>query len=91
MEYKKETWQEYKERLISYDYTEEQISEVKRIRESFELCPYEQFRELFLQGVIVRLRKVKKPRNYYVNDLGEFLYLDHYSKSYQVAAEFKTE
>jgi len=87
----REDWEGYKSKLQSFNYTEEQIESVRLIRETFELCPYEQFRELFLQGVIVRVRKVKKPRNYYVNDLGEFLYLDHYTKSYQLAAEFKTE
>ncbi len=87
----REDWEGYKSKLQSFNYTEDQIESVRLIRETFELCPYEQFRELFLQGVIVRVRKVKKPRNYYVNDLGEFLYLDHYTKSYQLAAEFKTE
>lgn len=87
----RENWQDYKERLISYGYNEEQLIEIERVRENFEVCPHEQFRELFLQGVIVRTRKVKKPRNYYVNDLGEFLFLDHYCKSYQVGGHFKNE
>jgi hypothetical protein len=56
-----------------------------------DLCPYEQFRELFLQGVIKRVAKVRKPRNYFVNENGEFLFLNHYHKLYQVAAKFKEE
>ncbi len=91
MEGTKQSWEEYEKILIKFEYTLEQIEAVKAIREGLDLCPYEQFRELFLQGVIERIAKVKKPRNYFVNEAGEFLFLNHYHKSYQVAARFKTE
>jgi len=87
----KQSWEEYEKILIKFDYTPEKIEAVKEIRENVDLCPYEQFRELFLQGAIVRIAKVKKPRNYFVTDSGEFLYLNHYHKCYCVAAKFKEE
>lgn len=91
MEGTKQDWETYEKILIKFDYTPEEIEAVKEVREGCDLCPYEQFRELFLQGVIVRIAKVKKPRNYFVNDKGEFLFLNHFHKSYQVAAKFKEE
>ena len=91
MEYKRENWEQYKERLIAYGYTEEEISAVKEIRENLDHCPDEQFKELVAQGVIIRTAKLKKPRNYFVNDDGEFLFLNHYHRQFQTAAKFKTE
>ncbi len=91
MEYNKENWQEYKERLISYDYTEGQLEKVKQIIESSEHCPDAQFKELVAQGVITRVAKVKKKRNYYVTDLGEFVYLNHRNKQFETAGKFKEE
>jgi len=87
----KQDWETYEKILVKFEYTPEQIEAVKEVRESYDLCPYEQFRELFLQGVIERVAKVKKPRNYFVNEAGEFLFLNHYRKEYQIAARFKTE
>lgn len=84
-------WNKYQEILEKFDYTEEQISAVKEIRENLDNCPYEQFIELVKQGVIVRTRKIRKPRNYYVNEEGQFLYLDHYWKAYNIAGYFKSE
>lgn len=87
----KQDWETYEKILVKFEYTPEQIEAVKEVRENYDLCPYEQFRELFLQGVIERVAKVKKPRNYFVNEEGEFLFLNHYHKAYQIAAKFKTE
>lgn len=87
----KEDWGKYRKKLESYGYSEVELLKVQEVRENYDLCPYEQFRELFLQGVIERVAKVKKPRNYFVNDSGEFLYLNHYHKAYCVAGKFKEE
>jgi len=91
MENTKQDWKVYKEILIKFQYTEEQIESVFNVREKLDLCPYEQFRELFLQGVIQRIAKIKKPRNYYVNESGEFLYLNHRNHRYEIAGKFKNE
>jgi hypothetical protein len=91
MEYKKESWENYKERLISYDYTEEQLEAVKQTIDNSEHCPDEQFKELVAQGVITRIAKVKKKRNYYVTDDGEFVFLNHFNKRFEVAGKFKEE
>lgn len=90
MEYK-ETWEKYKERLKTYDYTEEQIEAVKIIRETYEPCEFEQFKELHKQGVVYRTIKLKKPRHLYVSEDGKFYYLSHYYKSYMFIGFFKTE
>jgi hypothetical protein len=87
----RESWEEYKNRLEKYGYTEEQISAIKEIRENYDLCPDEQFKELVKQGVVVRTKKLKRPRHYYVNDEGQFLYLDWFWKKMNVAGYFKTE
>nr|DAI89600.1 MAG TPA: hypothetical protein [Caudoviricetes sp.] len=89
MESTKQSWEDYLKILIKFQYTPEQIEAVKEVRENYDLCPYEQFRELFLQGVIERVAKVKKPRNYFVNEEGEFLYLNHRNHKYEIAAVFK--
>lgn len=87
----KQRWEEYEKILTKLDYTPEEIEVVKEIREGCDLCPYEQFRELFLQGIIIRTAKVKKPRNYFVNESGEFLYLNHRNRRYEIAGVFKEE
>lgn len=84
----KESWNKYKNRLIFYGYNEEQLQEVEKVREHLDYCPNEQFKELVAQGVVVRTRKIRKPRNYYVNDEGQFLYLEHYEKKYCYAGFF---
>lgn len=87
----KQNWIDYKERLIHYGYNEEQLIEVEKIRETAEHCPDEQFKELVAQGVLVRLAKLKKPRNYYVTEDGDFVFLNHYNKRFEIAAKFKEE
>lgn len=87
----RQAWQQYKERLEYYGYTPEEIESVKEIRESADHCPDEQFKELVSQGIVTRTRKLKKKRNYYVNELGQFLYLDHYKRRFQYAGKFKEE
>jgi len=88
----KQSWEEYKERLISYEYTEEQIAEVARVRnsDSFEHMTFEQFDLLFRQGIIKRSAKLKKPRNLFT-DGQTVLYLSHYHKKYVECGFFINE
>ena len=88
-EFRRYDWEEYKELLKKYGYTDEQIEEVKKFRENpkNEQITWEQFRFLFLNGVIKRTRKLKKIRTLYVFD-DKVWYLDHYVKSYRYCGEF---
>lgn len=88
-EFKRIPWNEYKERLISFDYTEDQILEIAKIRENPEIeeMTWEQFRFLFLNGVLRRTRKLKKIRTLYVFD-DKVWYLDHHVKAYRYCGEF---
>jgi len=85
-------WQKYKEMLEHYGYTEEQISAVKEIRENpeYEYMTPEQFRFLFLNGIVKRTRKLKKPR-VLLTDGEKIFYLDHYVKEYRFCGYFKNE
>lgn len=90
--FRRYNWEEYKELLEKYGYTEGQIEEVKNFRENPEIeeITWEQFRFLFLNGVIKRTRKLKKIRTLYVFD-DKVWYLDHYVKGYRYCGVFKTE
>lgn len=87
--FKRIPWNEYKERLISFGYTQEQTDEVFWIRENPEIeeMTWEQFRFLFLNRVLRRTRKLKKIRTLYVFD-DKVWYLDHHVKGYRYCAEF---
>lgn len=84
-------WEKYKEMLERYDYTEEQLEAVRLIRETWDCMTNDQFRFLFLSGVIKRLIKNKKARNYYVNEQGEIFSLNHHLKTFVKAGYFKEE
>ena len=86
-EYTRYNWQEYKEMLEKFNYTEEQIESVCLIRENYDVMTAEQFRFLFLSGVVKRTVKNKKPRNYYTNG-EDIVYLNHHLKKFQVAGHF---
>ena len=88
--YKKIVWEEYREFLIKIGYTEEQIENVKQIREdsNYEEMSQEQFRFLFLNGIIKRTRKLKKIRTLLVNEEGQILYLEHHKKAYEFCGYF---
>lgn len=86
----KQSWEEYQKILKKFGYSEEQISAVKEIRENLDHCTFEQFTELFQQGLIVRTRKLKKKRNLYT-DGEKFYYLDHYERKYCWNGYFKNE
>jgi hypothetical protein len=90
MEYIREDWKAYSERLKSYDYTDEEISNVRVIREDAEQIPNDMFDELVRQGVIKRTRKLKKKRSLYVLDGDNSVYyLEHYFHQYQWCGKFK--
>lgn len=87
----KQDWSTYKSRLEHYGYTEEQLEEIEKVRNNYEHMTFEQFRFLFLQGVIKRTVKLKKPRNLFVSPDGEVLFLSHYHKKYNKCGHFITE
>lgn len=88
-EFKRYSWEEYEKMLISYNYSPEQISAVKEIRENSqnEIMTPEQFRYLFLNKIIRRTRKLKKPRTLIVVE-DKIYYLEHYNKRYEWCGEF---
>jgi hypothetical protein len=92
-EFKKYNWEEYKQMLERYGYNDEQIAEVKKIREdsNYEEMSQEQFRFLFLNGIIKRTRKLKKIRTLLVNEEGQILYLEHHKKAYEFCGYFLNE
>jgi hypothetical protein len=89
-EYKRIDWEDYKQMLERYGYTEEQISAVKEIRENpnYEYMSPEQFRFLHLNGIIKRTRKLKKLRTYLVSPEGKVLYLEHHFKAWNFCGYF---
>jgi adenylate cyclase class IV len=89
-EFKRIPWNEYKEILERLGYSEEQIIEVEKTRESLDYMSAEQFRFLFLSGLVKRLVKVKKPRCYYTDE-EDIFYLNHYNKSFEKAGFFINE
>lgn len=89
-EYTRYNWQEYKEMLEKFNYTEEQLESVRLIRETWDCMTNDQFRFLFLSGVIKREVKNKKPRNYYTNG-EDVVYLNHHLKSFEKAGFFVEE
>ena len=90
-EFTRYNWQEYKEMLEKYDYTQEQISAVKEIREKYDYMTNDQFRFLFMTGIIKRTRKLKKPRSLYVCEEGKIWYLCHFNKRMEYCGEFVNE
>ena len=89
-EFTRYNWQEYNELLKKYDYNKEQILAVYEIRENYDYMTAEQFRFLFLSGVIKRTVKNKKPRSYYTNG-EDIVYLNHHLKTFQKAGHFIDE
>ena len=91
-EFQRYNWEQYKELLERYGYTEEQIEQVRIFRENpeNEQITWEQFRFLFLNGIIKRTRKLKKIRTLYVSD-DKVWYLDHHVKAYRYCGEFVNE
>ena len=89
-EFKRFDWEQYKELLKHYNYTEEQIASVKEVRENpeNELMSPEQFDFLWQQGIIRRTRKLKSKRSLLVTPEGKILYLDHYFKAYNFCGHF---
>lgn len=82
---------EYAERLLKYEYTEEQVKDVLEFRDSCEHMPFEMFTVLFEQKVVERTAKLRKPRNLYVCSEGKIWYLNHFSKTWKWMGKFKDE
>ena len=82
-EYIKIDWLHYKEFLIKLNYTQEDIENVRLIRENpeNEIMSPEQFDFLFQQGIIKRTQKLKKKRTLLVFD-DKIWYLSHYHRRY---------
>lgn len=85
------SWEEYQSMLERFNYTPEQILEVKTKRESLDLMPWEMYEELLKQGVLVHTRKLKKKRSLYVCEEGKVWYLNHFNKRYEYVSYFKQE
>ena len=90
-EFKRYDWEEYVNKiLLKLDYSQEQIDEIKDIRENWEVMTAEQFRFLFLAGIIKRTAKLKKIRTLYTDGV-TVLYLNHYNKRFEQAGYFIEE
>lgn len=87
----KQDWQQYSERLKAWKYTDEELEEIKKVRENYEPMTFEQFTFLFQQKIVKRKIKLKKPRNLFVSEQGEIFYLNHRNKQYEMMAFFPNE
>lgn len=82
-------WQQYSEHLNKIGFSEEETDKVKTFIDTHEHCTFEQFQELFKQGIVVRTLKLKKPRNLYVCENGNFWYLNKVRKEFNYIGYFK--
>lgn len=89
----KQPWEIYSERLINWGFTEEELEVIKEVRESgeYEHCSFEQFQELWKQGIVKRTVKLRKQRNLFVCGEGKFWYFNMYNKKWEYIGHFKTE
>lgn len=85
----RKNWKDYKKVLVERGYSKEELKSVKEIREKAEHCSFEQFQELWKQGIVKRTRKLIRPRNLYVTEDGKIWYLNHYNKRYEYVGYFK--
>lgn len=79
----------YLKRLKDRGYTQEQLDYVKEFRESCEHMTWEQYRFLRANCLIKSTRRLKKPRNLFVDQDGVIWYLNHYNKRYEYVAKFE--
>ncbi len=89
-EYTRYNWQEYKEMLEKYDYTQEQVESIREIRETAEQITKDQYDFLVQTGIISRTRKLKKTRTLYVFE-DKVWYLCHFNKRYEWCGQFINE
>ena len=77
------TWEEYKSMLEHFGYSQQEIENVKTIRENpeNEIMSPEQFDFLWRQGIIKRTQKLRKKRTLLVFD-DKIWYLSHYHRRY---------
>ena len=73
----------YRERLIKFGYSEEDINTALEFRDSCQHMTFEQFTQLHLSGVIKRMVKLKQKRNIYLDESGDLFYLNDYNKKYE--------
>ena len=85
-------WEQYKEMLEKFNYNEEQIIEVQKIRENPEIeeITKDQFDFLVQTKIISRTRKLKKIRTLYT-DGDKIYYLEHFNKRYEWCGAFVNE
>ena len=89
-EFVRYNWEQYKEMLERYDYTQEQIESVRVIRETAEQITKDQYDFLVQTGIISRTRKLKKIRTLYVFE-DKVWYLCHFNKRYEWCGQFINE
>ena len=89
-EFTRFNWEQYKEMLEKYDYTQEQVESIREIRETAEQITKDQYDFLVQTGIISRTRKLKKIRTMYVID-NKVWYLCHFNKRYEWCGEFVNE
>ena len=89
-EFVRYNWEQYKEMLERYNYTQEQIEAVREIRETAEQITKDQYDFLVQTGIISRTRKLKKTRTLYVFE-DKVWYLCHFNKKYEWCAKFVNE
>ena len=89
-EFVRYNWEQYKEMLERYDYTEEQLEAVRLIRETAEEVTKDQYDFLVQTGIISRTRKLKKIRTLYVFE-DKVWYLCHFNKRYEWCGQFINE
>jgi len=86
----RETDEKYTEKLLKIGYERNQIETIIEARNSSNYLTFEQFDFLYRQGAIERTAKLRKPRNIFEKD-GEFFYLNHYKKEFEMCGKFKSE
>jgi len=89
MNYNPKTTEDYLNTLK--DYSEEQLENVRRVRDTHQYMSFEQYKMLLEQKQLKRHLKLKQPRTLWVNEEGEIFYLSHYFKQFIKMAEFLPE
>ena len=81
----------YLKRLKDKGYTQEELEYVKQFRESLEHMTFEQYLFFRQNNMIESSRRLKKPRNLFVDQEGVIWYLNHRYRKYNYCAKFKGE
>jgi len=90
MPYEKLETEEYLLTLEKRGYTEEEIENVRKVRDEWDYMPYEQYKLLIEQGLLKRTVKLKFPRSiWFCEETGGFYYLNHWSRHFVNCAHWK--